>query len=166
MKVLLAVDDSTVSHEAALAVSEWFRDGAEFVALHVGPTIPPTLLASPTIAGGLAYPVAPAAIPTIDAIEDEFAVEDEAEPDEVASEAARLVHGEPRAEVGDPARTIVEVAREIDADLVVVGTGDRSWLSRLLDPSVSDNVVHDAPCSVLVVRQRSEDTARGGDPEN
>jgi nucleotide-binding universal stress UspA family protein len=49
---------------------------------------------------------------------------------------------------GAPAREIVEAARAVDADLIVVGR--RSALRRVLG-SVSEAVVQRAPCDVLVV---------------
>jgi nucleotide-binding universal stress UspA family protein len=53
--------------------------------------------------------------------------------------------------VGEPAAELVEAARELDADLVVVGRRSRS-LRRLVLGSVSAKVVRQAPCDVLVVR--------------
>ena len=58
---------------------------------------------------------------------------------------------------GSPQRLIVETAREWSADLIVIGShGNRFW-SRTLLGSVSNAVVHHAPCSVLVVRTNKED---------
>ena len=54
--------------------------------------------------------------------------------------------------LGDPAHEIVEVAKQQQADLVVVGTRNRDFTERLLLGSVSTDVVHHAPCDVLVVR--------------
>jgi nucleotide-binding universal stress UspA family protein len=54
--------------------------------------------------------------------------------------------------VGSPESRIVETAEEMKADLIIVGShGYNSW-ERLLLGSVSDSVVHHAPCSVLIVR--------------
>jgi len=47
---------------------------------------------------------------------------------------------------------IVETAEEMHADLIVIGShGYKAW-ERMLLGSVSNSVVHHAPCSVLVVR--------------
>jgi nucleotide-binding universal stress UspA family protein len=54
--------------------------------------------------------------------------------------------------VGDPADTIVEVANEREADLVVVGTRELSVVQRLLGQSVSGSVIRHAHCDVLIVR--------------
>lgn len=53
---------------------------------------------------------------------------------------------------GSPDQQIVEKAKEWKADLIVVGSHGRGFWGRLLG-SVSNGVVHHAPCSVLVVRK-------------
>ena len=52
---------------------------------------------------------------------------------------------------GEAAEQLVESARRLEADLVVVGRRNRSPL-RVLLGSVSARVVRRAPCDVLVVR--------------
>ncbi|HQX54279.1 MAG TPA: universal stress protein [Pyrinomonadaceae bacterium] len=52
---------------------------------------------------------------------------------------------------GSPDREIVEYAKKFKCDLIVVGSHGRGFWGRMLG-SVSDGVVHHAPCSVLVVR--------------
>ena len=53
---------------------------------------------------------------------------------------------------GEPAEALLEQARLLDADLIVVGTRHRGLLKRLLFGSVSGELVVEAPCDVLVVR--------------
>jgi nucleotide-binding universal stress UspA family protein len=53
---------------------------------------------------------------------------------------------------GSPDQQIIETAKEWKADLIIVGSHGRGFWGRMLG-SVSDGVVHHAPCSVLVVRQ-------------
>ncbi len=53
---------------------------------------------------------------------------------------------------GSPESRIVETAEEMHSDLIIVGSHGYSRWERLLLGSVSDSVVHHAPCSVLVVR--------------
>lgn len=54
--------------------------------------------------------------------------------------------------IGSPESKIVETAENINADLIVVGSHGYYRWERLLLGSVSDSIVHHAPCSVLVVR--------------
>ena len=54
--------------------------------------------------------------------------------------------------LGSPESRIVETAEEMRADLIIVGSHGYNRWERLLLGSVSDSVVHHAPCSVLVVR--------------
>ena len=57
---------------------------------------------------------------------------------------------------GSPDSRIVETAEEIKADLIVIGShGYKRW-ERLLLGSVSNSVVHHAPCSVMIVRTPAE----------
>jgi nucleotide-binding universal stress UspA family protein len=53
---------------------------------------------------------------------------------------------------GDTADSIVDVAKDEAADLIVVGSRHRGVIRRLLFGSVSSDVVVEAPCDVLIVR--------------
>jgi nucleotide-binding universal stress UspA family protein len=55
---------------------------------------------------------------------------------------------------GDPGDMIVEAAEAEHADMVLVGSHGRGAVGRLLLGSVSEHVVRNAPCPVLVVRPR------------
>lgn len=54
--------------------------------------------------------------------------------------------------LGSPESRIVETAEEMHANLIIVGSHGYNRWERLLLGSVSDSVIHHAPCSVLVVR--------------
>jgi len=56
-----------------------------------------------------------------------------------------------RTMTGDPAVVLVEVAREVAADLLVVGRRGGDFVVRTLLGSVAQRVVQQAPCDVLVV---------------
>lgn len=70
-------------------------------------------------------------------------------------EVARAVgaanpHG--RTEAGDPASVLLDVAAEVGADLIVVGSRGMAAPSRFLLGSVPNRVSHHAPCDVVIVR--------------
>ena len=60
---------------------------------------------------------------------------------------------EARVVQGDPRVVIVDTARAVGADLVVVGSHGRSGLAKLVLGSVASHVVSHAPCNVLVVKK-------------
>src|ERR1019366_3049739 len=47
---------------------------------------------------------------------------------------------------------IVRVAHEMNADVLVIGSSGKNWLSRHIGGSVSDYVAHHAPCPVMLIR--------------
>jgi nucleotide-binding universal stress UspA family protein len=56
--------------------------------------------------------------------------------------------------IGHAARELIALAKELEADLLVVGTQGRTGLERVLMGSVAEHVVRAAPCPVLVARPR------------
>ena len=67
---------------------------------------------------------------------------------------------EARASTGLPFEEIVEVAKALPADLIVIGTHGRTGLSHVLVGSVTERVVRHAPCPVLTVRPDEHDFVR------
>ncbi|WP_254563756.1 universal stress protein [Oscillatoria sp. HE19RPO] len=53
---------------------------------------------------------------------------------------------------GDPAEEIVRLANIYQADLILIGSRGLTGMKRILQGSVSSQVVTDASCSVLVVK--------------
>jgi len=54
--------------------------------------------------------------------------------------------------IGSPGRVICKAAQQWDADVIVVGNRGRSGFSEVVMGSVSNYVMHHAPCSVLVLK--------------
>ncbi len=54
---------------------------------------------------------------------------------------------------GRPAEEIVKVAKDLNADVIVMGTAGRSGLDKFLLGSVTEKVMRTAPCPVLVIRK-------------
>jgi nucleotide-binding universal stress UspA family protein len=60
-------------------------------------------------------------------------------------------------EVGRPEDTILEVAIRFQCDAVVVGRPDRSRFDRMVMGSVSQNLVENSTCPVIIVPTPSEE---------
>jgi len=54
--------------------------------------------------------------------------------------------------MGSPFLEIIQYAKDMDIDLIVIGTHGRSGLMHLLMGSVAENIVRKAPCPVLTVK--------------
>lgn len=54
--------------------------------------------------------------------------------------------------IGNPAAVICKAAQEWDADLILIGNRGRKGIAELVLGSVSNEVMHKAPCSVLVMK--------------
>jgi nucleotide-binding universal stress UspA family protein len=52
---------------------------------------------------------------------------------------------------GDFADAILETAKEIHADIIVVGSHSRKWLENILMGSVTEKVLHHTPIPLLIV---------------
>jgi nucleotide-binding universal stress UspA family protein len=80
-------------------------------------------------------------------------------------ELAKLAVDEVRGEVstdtlvrvGSPAREIIETAKSLPADLIVISTRGRTGLNHVFLGSVAEHVVQRAPCPVFVVREREHE---------
>jgi nucleotide-binding universal stress UspA family protein len=145
MKILVAssgIHDESADPVAAAAGFPW-PEGSEIRVLSVADVV------QPAMAG-----VVPA---VLDVVEAQLTADDTAK--KVASDAAAQLRSLGlRAEgvtlEGDPETAIADYARTWGADLIVVGSRDRSRVERLLLGSVSQSVVKHAPCSVLLVKHR------------
>ena len=57
---------------------------------------------------------------------------------------------------GDPGHEIVRVAKELNADLIILGTHGYSGWKRFTIGSVAELVVRHAPCAVLTIRPKGK----------
>ncbi len=53
--------------------------------------------------------------------------------------------------LGRPAETLAELAKEREADLIILGTHEPSAVGRMFGQSVSDSVAHRVHCDILIV---------------
>ncbi|MGH9137733.1 MAG: universal stress protein [Acidimicrobiales bacterium] len=73
-----------------------------------------------------------------------------------AVEESELATADIVGEIGDPADVITSAAQDRSADVIVLGTHDRSWFDRLLRRSVGKHVLEESRVPVLVVPPRGE----------
>lgn len=69
----------------------------------------------------------------------------------ISEEIQFFVH----ARIGKPASEILELAREVGADLIMMGTHGRTGLKHLVLGSTAEHVVREAGSPVIVVRPKS-----------
>ncbi|HWS48117.1 MAG TPA: universal stress protein [Acidimicrobiia bacterium] len=74
-----------------------------------------------------------------------------------AAQAGRSdVKCETHAVPGDPADALIDLAEQIHADLLVIGSRGMTGMRRFVLGSVPNKVSHHAPCSVLIVDTKGE----------
>jgi nucleotide-binding universal stress UspA family protein len=87
-----------------------------------------------------------------------------------ANAASAMDHAEPIdaqviGEVGrDTAAVILDVAAEHTADVIVVGSRDHGWVSKLISSSVSQDVLRNSPRPVLIVPCSASTAMLANDP--
>jgi nucleotide-binding universal stress UspA family protein len=142
--ILLATDGSAASRHAALmAVQMAHEQGARLTALFVVDPYPYLGIGQVNPLGFQAYMANAQA----------HAAQAHAEIDALCREQGRQVNLQVRmAEDVTPAAGIVQSARDLHADLVVIGSHGRSGIARLMLGSVANQVVSQSPVPVLVAR--------------
>ena len=143
-KILVAVDFETgaemiIGRAAQLAKVH----GADLVLVHV--TEPAALSAAMIGPDGLG-------MVTEDAELDEQLMEAARERISELARAAGLEDVELRVDLGLPGATLVRLAEEIEADLIVLGHHPRRGLALLFGMGTDSSVLHHAPCDVLALR--------------
>lgn len=146
MRILIALDDSPVSAHAAREATRLFGSAdTQYFVINVARV--------PTPWVGTSGFGAVAPLPVDQGWLDESYPDLELEQQNLMARAAAL--GVPDADasvaVGDPVTLICAAAEEHDADVIVVGSHNKTALGRLLDPSVAAGVVRDTFRPVLVV---------------
>jgi nucleotide-binding universal stress UspA family protein len=173
-QVLIAVDDSESSIKTASIAYALFGDGASYTVVNVADQSP-MIWGGDALVWGIGYPivmapsgiveVAPAGTHPSAGSRDESlgadttSAEVDNAPIDAAIQVARDVATEARipnpqvvGEVGDPATAIINAAHHHQADVIVIGSHDRSWFSKLFVPSVTGAVVREADIPVLIAR--------------
>ncbi|MBX0349930.1 MULTISPECIES: universal stress protein [Haloarcula] len=92
----------------------------------------------------------------------------EVKPDELAARMAitqeitdqfeqRAIECEPRATTGTSGEGVVSIAKDVDADRVVIGGRQRSPAGKAIFGSTAQEVMLNAPCPVTFVRDRPDE---------
>jgi nucleotide-binding universal stress UspA family protein len=136
LTVVVGIDFSELSDQA-LKVAKNFADRWSPAVIHAVHVVPQLEIDSP-----------------IPALRNEVAKEGLERLQEYLKERGYADMVQARAVVGAASAVLPEVARSVHADLIVVGTHGRKGLARLVMGSVAETVMREAPCSVLVVRER------------
>jgi nucleotide-binding universal stress UspA family protein len=168
-KILVPLDGSEHSLKALeIAIQIAKRFGGKITLIHVySVTIRPVIMPEPTS-------LTPPMIPVMTSAEVSKAVEATRK-----AGASILTDGEQKVKAegvqveralreGHTVQEIVETAKEGMFDLIVIGGRGISKIRELLLGSVTDGVIHHAPCPVLVVKfvPRSEDCASHPQPQH
>ncbi len=159
-QVLIAVDDSDYSVNAARVAYALFGDSATYTVVNVADRSP-MMWGGDALMWGVGYPMvmAPTGIVGVTPLDaradtdpggtdpagtDLGATDLDTAPIGAAMQVALEVATEadlpnPRVvgEVGDPAAAIISAAHHHQADVIVIGSHERSWFSRLFIPSVA-----------------------------
>lgn len=155
-KILVAINNSPLSFQVFKVAMELAQTNkAAFKLLHC---IPPEMMSEPTVP--MTYD--PNLHPTFTASDyqtQQILMEQQMETAQALLERysqEALNQGVPIEadyQVGEAGSLVCDVAKSWEADLIVVGRRGRSGLAEVLLGSVSNYVVHHAPCSVLVIQE-------------
>ena len=142
-RILIATDFSDCSAEAleyAVLLAKHF--GADLYLFHAFEALPYKVPAE-------ASSVRPGAFEWLRTLKEE----EEKRLEQLVGEVHRKgVKVHPIFKEGVPFRKISEAAKEVEADLIVLGTHGRTGLDRLMMGSVAERVVRGAPCPIFLVK--------------
>jgi nucleotide-binding universal stress UspA family protein len=150
--VLCAIDLSDASAHTltyAAALARWYT--SQLTVLHVAPTFDAMQVRGGALGDAISI-VQP--MPREEALRELRQAVDGAT---IAADHTTLV-----AEAGEPVTTIVAQALSIPADLLVMGTHGRGGFDRMLLGSVTEKVLHKAPCPILTVPPHAPANAETG----
>jgi len=145
MKVLIAVDDSEESRHAVDTAYQFFGSDADYSVLSVGDS-------PPIYVGGYGVGGVPTAADLTVQLDAAHVAAREAVDDAAHRLSDGAAHVEAEVEDGPAGAVICDYAEEHAADVIVIGSRDRSFWERLFSPSVGRHVIDHASCPVLVVR--------------
>ena len=154
-KILVALDylaDTPQIFEEALTLAEKFQ--AE---LHIFHGVEPQLNAIPEVSAMAVYGglLNSEAVAVREKVFETNLTEVSAWLQALAQQASdRQITAEVSYKIGEPKVDICTTAKQIEADLIIVGRRGLQGISEMVLGSVSSYIVHHAPCSVMVVQHQ------------
>jgi len=143
--VLAALDDSNAAHEVLRVAANFARmaPGGELHLIHVIEDMPPAVALVPRPVG-------------LGITSAELVAEARQRLDQRAAEAREQFDGRLATHVaaGSAWKQILQLAIDLQADVILVGTHGRAGVKRVLLGSVAECVVRKASCPVIVVREK------------
>lgn len=142
-RILVPIDGSPTSQKAAMtAIDIAKRYGSEMIFMTVARR--PEIIGTGSSGYGGVY--------NLDTLTDELTKHQEKILDNFVDHLDLAgIKTEKRIAVGTPSEEIVDMAAEIKADLIVIGRRGYSRIKRFFIGSVSNRVISEAPCPVLVI---------------
>jgi len=147
---VVCTDGSELAIEAAKAGLALLRADATVIVVTVQQDDDYTLVSGTGMAGGVMSPE------EFDALSRQAASESRSILDQAVKD---LELGDARTEIlrGGPGPAVCDFAEQASADVIIAGTHGRGGFKRALLGSVSDYIVRNAPCSVLVTNSNAAD---------
>ncbi len=154
-RILVAIDRSPTSEHVfvkALALAQ--TSNAQLIILSaIGPDYPSSYISPPIYPGGESMTIGEAALKVYLERQKQERLAGLAFLKELTDRANAVnVVTEINQQLGDPGRTICDVAKDRSVDLIVVGRRGHRGLNELFMGSVSNYVLHHASCSVLTIQ--------------
>ncbi len=155
--IVVAIDYSDTSALALREAANFAKSHAQshLHVVHVTPAAPVAIqtlgLADPSLGGNITSS-SPSALLTDEMTKNLQAYVEKSLSDIATDLVEAPMHWTIHLRNGDPAHAIAQLASDLRANLVVVGTHGRQGLERFIMGSVAEGVVRLAPCPVLVAR--------------
>lgn len=143
MRILIAVDETPESRHAADIAYRYFGADHDYTVMSVGRH-------EPILVPGLGVGAVPTATALTGRLDDAAQRAAQARVDQVCADLPVDAHTETG--VGHTGQAICGIAAERSIDLIVIGSHDKGFWERIIDPSTTRYLLDHSPCPVLVVR--------------
>ncbi len=150
--LIVATDGSDLAIRAAVAGLELARPAEKVLVVSVADVVDPSLADDAT-----GHASSSMTFEDVEANHREVRGQSQAAVEETAAALRDIEAAKDRLELlvidGEPGRALCDLAADTDASALILGSRGRGGLKRAFLGSVSDYVVRNAPCSVIVSRE-------------